>query len=269
MIHFKLRELEKIEPFGRKPEQQLHWFGLTDGDLWLTFGNETIYKYSKEAMDYWENKPTPYNDYYLSRFIEDFTKLFDKISETIPEIFYDLTQNLKEFHTEADKMLDLSETDEVSKCNFNFEEYEKLTSWLYDRTLDSGHLIGGPHLSFFRKNDKLRIVWDTEHRLDNGISLWAAKNGSLEMDYTDFVNTIKSFGRSFFVEMEKQVKLSIEKDWGQVMIDKQNLAMEHEKRKIDFDSSVELLEQASAPKTDWAEIEQMRNKLLKILRLRK
>jgi hypothetical protein len=76
MINFKLKELDKMAPWGQEPELSLHWFGLTDGDLWLIFGNQTIYEYSKEAMDFWGSKPTPYNDYQLSRFIEDFTRLF-------------------------------------------------------------------------------------------------------------------------------------------------------------------------------------------------
>ena len=105
MINFKLRELDKISPWGQEPESYLHWFALTYGDLWLTFGNETIYEYTKEAIDYWENKPTPYNDYQLSRFIEDFTDLFDKIRETIPEDFYNLTKDLKKFQSDAKKWL--------------------------------------------------------------------------------------------------------------------------------------------------------------------
>jgi hypothetical protein len=59
VINFILRELDKISPWGQEPELSLHWFGLTDGDLWLTFGNETIYEYSKEAINYWGNKSTP------------------------------------------------------------------------------------------------------------------------------------------------------------------------------------------------------------------
>jgi hypothetical protein len=97
VIHFKLRELDRILPVGQESNLSTCWFWLTDGDLWLKFGNQTIYEYSKEAINFFGNKTTSYNDYPLVRFIEDFTGIFDKIRETIPEKFYLLTKDLKKF----------------------------------------------------------------------------------------------------------------------------------------------------------------------------
>ena len=261
MINFKLRELDKILPWGQEPDLSLSWFALTDGDLWLTFGKETIYEYSKEAMDYWGNKSTPYNDYQLSRFIEDFTGLFDKIRETIPAEFYELTKDLKIFKSNAKKWLDIYDTDEDDYSDFYFEEYDKLISWTYQRSFDSGHLIGGPNLFFFRRNDKVRIVWETEHILENGISLWTAKDDSFEMDYSDFVDKIKVFGQSFFTAMDKQVELAVAKEWGNIKIDKQRLVEEHKERKDEFFSTLLLLDQEPADKTNWTEVEQLFNRM--------
>jgi hypothetical protein len=260
MINFKLRELDQILPWGQEPELSLHWFGLTEGDLWLKFGNETIYEYSKEALSDFGNKSTPYNDYQLSRFIEDFTALFDKISETIPEVFYNLTKDLKKFRADAKKWLDIYGTDE-EYSHFYFEEYDKLISWSHQRTFDSAHLIGGPHMSFFRRKEKVRIVWDTEYLLENGISLWTAKDGSYEMNYTDFIYKIKAFGQSFFTGMDKQIELAIAKDWGNIKIDKQRLVEEHQERKTDFFSMLLLLEQEPVDKTNWTEIERLFNRM--------
>lgn len=257
MINFKLQEIDKIIPWGQEPDLSLHWFGLTDGDLWLTFGNTTIYEYSKEALNHWGDKPSPYNDYQLSRFIEDFSHLFEKIAESIPEEIYELTVDLKTFYTNAEKWLAIYETDEDNYSDFFFEEYDKLLSWAYERTFDSGHLLGGPHLSFFRNNDKVRIVWKTEHFLDNGIPLWTAKDGSLEMNYSEFIHQIKLFGSSFFLEMGKQVELSVAKDWAEVKINKERLVEEHQQRKDSFYSALALLEQEPLNKTDWLEITQL------------
>jgi hypothetical protein len=257
VINFKLRELDKISPWGQESELSLHWFALTDGDLWLTFGNDTIYEYSKEAMEYWDNKTTPYNDYQLSRFIEDFTGLFDKMRETVPQEFYELTKDLKTFQSNAKKWLDINDTDENDISDFYFEEYDKLISWTYQRSFDSGHLIGGPHLSFFRCNDKVRIVWDTEHVLENGISLWTAKDGSFEMDYSEFIDKINVFGQSFFSEMDKQIELVLAKEWGNIKIDKQRLVEEHKERKDEFFSTIQLLYKDPTEKTNWNEIEHL------------
>lgn len=261
MINFKLIEIDKILPWGQEPELSLHWFALTEGDLWLTFGNETIYEYTKEAIDYWGNKHTPYNDYQLSRFIEDFTALFNKIREPIPEYFYNLTKNLKKFESDARKWLDLNDEEEDLDNVFYSEKYDKLISWTYQRTIDSSHLIGGPNLSFFRSNKKVRIVWDTEHFLENGIRLWTAKSGSFEMDYSDFIDKIKTFGQSFFSAMDKQVELAIANEWGNIKIDKNRLVEEHKERKDEFFSTLLLLDQGSTDKTNWTEVEQLFNRM--------
>jgi hypothetical protein len=261
VIHFKLRELDKILPTGQEPNFSTSWFWLTDGALWLKFGDQTIYEYSSEAINHWANKSTSYNDYPLVRFIEDFTELFDTIRETIPEEFYELTKDLNKFKSDSKEWLDIYDTDEDEYSDFYFEEYDKLISWTYQRTFNSGHLIGGPHLSFFRRNDKVRIIWETEHILENGISLWTAKDGSFEMDYSDFVNKIKIFGQSFFAEMEKQVELAVSKEWGNIKIDKQRLIEEHKERKDDFFSTLLLLDQEPMDKTDWSEIKQLFNRM--------
>lgn len=257
MINFKLKELDQISPWGQEPELSLHWFGLTDGYLWLTFGNETIYEYSKEAAEYHEIESIPYNDYQLSRFIEDFTELFDQIRESIPSVLYDLTKDLAQFHSDARKWLDIHTSDEEDYSDFYFDEYDKLISWTYQRTFDSAHLIGGPHLSFFRRNDKIRIVWDTEHTLENGMSLWTAKDGHLEMDYADFVAKIKVFGLSFFAEMGKQIESTLAKEWGNIKIDTQRLVEEHQEREEDFFAALSLLQQEPIDKTNWEEIGQL------------
>ena len=261
VINFRLKELNEILPWGQEPELLLHWFGLTDGDLWLTFGNDTIYEYSKEAIDYLGNKSTPYNDYQLSRFIEDFTELFDKIRETIPEEFYNLTKDLKKFHSQSQKWLEIYGTDEDIYNDLYFEEYDKLTSWTYQRTINSEHLIGGPHLSFFRRNDKVRIVWDTEHFLENGIRLWTAKDGNFEMDYSAFVDKIKVFGQSFFAQMDKRIELVVAKEWGNIKIDKQRLVEEHKERKDGFFATLLQLDQESTDKTNWIEIDKLLNRM--------
>ncbi len=48
-INFRLQELEKVMPFGKEPHLSLHWFGLTDGLLWIDVGTQTIYEYSEAA----------------------------------------------------------------------------------------------------------------------------------------------------------------------------------------------------------------------------
>ncbi|MDE5590379.1 MAG: hypothetical protein K2J60_14770, partial [Acetatifactor sp.] len=44
-INFQLKELDKVKPFGEDADRSLHWFGLTDGFLWINAGTQTLYEY--------------------------------------------------------------------------------------------------------------------------------------------------------------------------------------------------------------------------------
>ncbi len=256
-INFKLKELDQIVPWGKEPALRLSWFGMTDGELWLEFGTQTIYEYSKEAIDYFGERATRYNDYQLVRFIEDFTELFSNINETIPEFFYDVTQDLNTFMFNADKCLAIYDSEEDELFDTYFEAYSDLTSWIHQRTFNSIHLIGGPTLSFFRRKSKVRIVWSTEYILENGIHLWTAKDGFYEMDFRSFVVEIKKFGQNFFTQMDKQIELALAKDWGKIEVDKQLLKEEHQQRKKDFSAALSNLEQNQQVSTNWTKIEEL------------
>ncbi|GAA3523484.1 hypothetical protein GCM10022393_42930 [Aquimarina addita] len=252
MINFKLKKIEDVRPSGSGENARMSWFWLTDADLWLSFKGTNIYEYTKEALEYFGDKPSPYNNYPLVRFIEDFTHIFIEINESIPEELYKLTKDLSAFKKDAEKWLDIYETDENEYSDFYFEEYDNLISWTYKRTFDSGHLIGGPHLSFYRNDNKIRIVWDVNHKLDNGVDLWTAKDGFIELDFIDFIEMVKDFGIRFFKEMDKQIELAVQKDWKTVQIDKKRLLEEHKEREEEFKNQLSLLKQEMNNKTDWS-----------------
>lgn len=261
MINFKLKHINEAEPAGTDGDLRMSWFWLTDGDLWLTIGDSTLYEYTPEAIEYFGNKKSPYNDYPLVRFIEDFTGLIREISESIPKDIYELTDNLNEFLSDAKRWLDIYDTDENEFSDFYFEEYDNLISWTYKRTFDSGHLIGGPHFSFFRCGDKIRIVWETVHQLDNGIELWTAKDGNAEILYSDFIDQVKDFGNRFFEQMNMQVELALEKDWKDIQIDKNRLVEEHTEREKEFYHQVALLEQEPKVKTNWKLVDRLNKRM--------
>lgn len=263
MINFKLKHIDEAQPAGTDGNLRMSWFWLTDAYLWLNLGNHNLYEYTPEAVEHFGIKQSPYNEYPLVRFIEDLTELFDQVSESIPSETYRLTDDINWFLDDAKKWLDIYDTDEDEYSDFYFEEYDNLISWTYKRTFDSGHLIGGPHFSFFRCNNKLRIIWQTEHQLENGIELWTAKDGSIEIEYDDFINQIKDFGERFFKKMDNQIELAIEKDWGTIQIDKGQLAKEHTERKEQFNQQISLLEHKARINTNWDMITELYKRMQK------
>lgn len=255
MINFRLKNIDDIVPFGQSPDLSLHWFGLTDGDLWIEFGETTIYEYTDEALAYFGDKPTKYNDYQISRFLEDFSDLFKNIGESVPDKFYDLAGNLSRFQLDSQKWLDINDTDDDDLSDFYFDTYDTLISWTSNRKINSGHLLGGPNIYFFRNKDKIKIVWESDHKLENGAVLWTAFNGIYEMDYVEFIKQVKDFGVRFFESMLCQILQTEEKDWKDIQLDKNRLRAEHQERETDFFQKLQFLENDSDIKTDWTKID--------------
>ncbi len=262
-IKFKLFNLDNISLFGREGATHASWFSLTDGDLWIDFGKAIFYKYTDEAIEYFEGKPSPFNDYYISRFIEDFTYLLGKVNESVPlEIFENICnlQNLTQFLDDAEKWLDKQVPDDDDNIenkieNDSWVKYNFLTLWIHDRQLGSGHLQGGPKIWFFRHEEQVRIIWKADHKIEERINMWTSQYGQFRLPYSSFKKELKRFGEAFFQAMDEQVHLAVEKDWGDIKIHKIQLLKEHRQRYVDFYLSLSKLDEESKEHTDWDKIE--------------
>lgn len=258
MINFKLKDTNQIQPVGQAPNVYLSWFWLTDGELWLTFGNTTIYEYAQEAITHFGNQSlSRYNDYYIVRFLEDFSSLFEKISSSLPTRCYRLTADLKSFTEDAKRWFEAHETDDGEMEESYADEYDRLIGWVSERLLDSGHLVGGPNIAFFRQGETIRIAWETSYAIEDGIDLWSAKDGYVDMGYAEFVDRVKRFGNEFFAAMDRQVEQALAIDWGSTKLDKANLVKEHRERKAEFLHHLSFLERDREDSTDWNDIERL------------
>lgn len=264
-INFRLQELDKIVPWGQEPYLSLHWFGLTDGLLWIDVGTQTIYEYNEDADNYFGSS-NRYNDYQICRFLEDFFQTFRYVGESIPEEMYN---SLDEFDVKIEKWKEshIDEEDAVFD-KFYFDEYCALGEWRWDRTFDSGHLVGGPHIGFFRCGEKIKILWESTFKLDNGNSIWTAPEGSFEMPYGEFVLAVSDFLDLFFAAMDRQVEHAVMKEWGSVSLDKKRLLEENSERKSEFSKDISFLTNSNW-NTDWNKVRclysKMENEIKKML----
>lgn len=252
-IHFQLQELDKVTPWG----SNMHWFGLTDGLLWIEVGNQTIYEYSEAAQTYFGNT-NKYNDYQIVRFLEDFFCTLKYVGESIPKELYD---DLEQFDAKAESWKEsyIEEEDDIFD-KFYYDEYCELREWYSDRSYDSGHLVGGPYIGCFRYEDHVKIRWESSFQLEDGSSIWTSPKGCVEMPYDRFVTSISEFLEAFFVSMDAQVKAAVEKDWGNVSLDKERLVQENEERKAGFRQDVTFLKKAPQ-NTDWDKIMMLYSKM--------
>lgn len=238
-INFELKQPGEIEPFGEKGSRSLSWFGLTDGLLWITAGDKTVYEYSDAALKEWGGD-TKYNDYYLSRFLEDFSGIFASIAEPVSREHYD---SVEDFEERCEKQLEQFPDygDDPEEFDRLYDEYLEQKAWFNDRIFDSGHLKGGPIIGCFRCEDKLKFYWNGDVPLESGESIWTSPRGSFEMPYKDFADEVKRFFAEFYDKMDEQVKRALDKDWGEIAVDKEYLVRENAERRISFDQKLSQL----------------------------
>jgi len=112
-MNFKLKHPDLILPFGNEPDTNLHWFGLTDSEYWLSLGDDSIYEYSKDFRQFNGVEGPSHVDYYLSRLAEDLMELFPIISEPIPDPLYDIVKNYSSLSKDYNKHLQLLKQSEA------------------------------------------------------------------------------------------------------------------------------------------------------------
>ena len=248
-INYILKKPEFIIPWGNE-EKDLHWFGLTDGVLWIDVGDAVIYEYQEPHSDSFGTQ-VKYNDYQLARFLEDFLALSSVISESVPKLLYDSIDTIAD-DLEALKSKYIDKSDDEFD-SFYDEYYLPVSEWYYNRCMDSGHLVCGPHIGFFRCDDKLRLVWTT-HRKDEGTELWKYPNGSYEMLYSEFVSEVSRFIKNFTCDMDKQVADVVKNGIPGVYVDTDALIRENTQRKDTFMAQVKSINSTGVRETDWKRV---------------
>ncbi len=254
-INHVLKKPGNIVPWG----ESLHWFGLTDGLLWIEVGDGVIYEY-KETHFNETKEPIIYNDYQLSRFLEDFFDTFPYISESIPDYLYDDIENFKENMEEWNLLY--CDLDDEKYDEFYFGIYDELYTPISLRSFDSGHLIDGPHIGCFRNGENIKIIWKSTYGDDIGKSIWKTPKGVYEMKYSDFVKEVSRFYEAFTADMDKQVENVRDNGISGVYVDIPGLCRENEMRKEGFEQKLGFLKSGSNSKTDWNKISELYNRMM-------
>ena len=258
-INFRLKELDEVLLWGEKQNRRIHWFGLTDGLLWIDVGEQTIYEYSEDAQKYF-GECHPYNDYQLSRFLEDFSNLFRYVGESVPSDLYETVKDFT-FKEQADAWVEMY----FGQSNEAFDRFLEAdyigVEWFNKRIMDSGHLIGGPLIGFFRCEDKMKIIWVSDHKIENVCYMWKSPSGVIEISYKTFVDEVTRFFCSFYSAMDIQVENAVNRDWGNVSLDKIRLVNENVERKEGFDQMLGFLSKTPSI-TDWDSARRAYKKML-------
>ncbi|MEO6283854.1 MAG: DUF5984 family protein [Dyadobacter sp.] len=260
LINYKLTDIKDIIPLGTVKHPIMNWFALTDGYLYLKLGTKSVYEYASDANAILCDG-VKYNSYYLIRFIEDFTEIFQTVGQPLPS---QILPEIKNFHAfqrfQNQSIAYLEELRAKYKLNdHDLDEQQQLISWIYSRGLPADHLVGGPNIWFFRYCDQIKIIWRANYQIRPNIFLWLFPNGDYTLNYNFFLREIEIFAKSFFSDMAKRVELAVSIDWGNVAIDKNSLVAEQLFRKDRFYQDLNMLSSNST--TDWSETISLINKM--------
>lgn len=264
-INYVLKTPGQIAAWGEK-RKYLHWFGLTDGLLWIEAGNSVIYKYA-DRHEGEGGIPVRYNDYQLSRFAEDLLALTPFISESVPEELYDAAQEMERDLRKWS--LSYSDLGDEEYDRFFDEEYALLGGWFRERCMDSGHLREGPLIGYIRCGDRIKILWDTAAAEEESGSLWKYPSGVYEMEYSDFVREVTRFVNAFLSDMDAQVFDVAGRGIPGVFVDTGTLIRENSRRREIFGRQLKDLYGEDKDRTDWKRIRELYERMRREIRIRK
>ena len=227
--------------------------------MWIDVGDSVIYEYLEAHADH-DGMPVKYNDYQLSRFLEDFFNILPYVAESILEYLYDSvdTHERDLLRWEA---LYLEKSDEEFS-RFAEEQYEPLHDWFYHRSFDSGHLICGPLIGCFRFGERLKLMWDSDRLNDGRTSIWKYPMGTHEIRYSEFVAEISRFFDSFFRDMDNQVAKVVTGGIPGVHVDTDALVRENIQRRHFFEQKVNALTSEDRIHTDWDAVKRYFDKMM-------
>lgn len=262
LFNFRLRDVDKIKPWGDNHQKHLHWFGLTDGWYWINVGTDKLFCYSNKLLSLRkEEAESPYVDYYVVRFWEDLLDILPNILEPVPTNILQKTDfgaSFAEWHNKILNHLLLQDNHDLSPKSQ--EILDNTTEWMARRFLNTRHLKYGPHITFSNDGQNIFIHWNNLGLTIDNIPIWTAQYGTFSLPINQFVESVQTFDKNLRNEMQARIN-EIQKNWEQseIHIDIARLIQEQEERSTWLEQA---LERANTIKIyDWDEIQEMLEKI--------
>jgi hypothetical protein len=228
LFNFILRDWNKVQPWGFSDgTKHLSWFGFSDGWYWLNCGKEELFRYTPEVMAHWGMASDQvYCGYQVCRLWEDVLDLVPAVLEPVPEDLASILSSQAELSRwSSQRTLWFENTDNPGEIE------NAALDWVGQRFLDSGYLVQGPQIIFWRTKDLIHIRWHNSDRLIDGVTVWTAQDGSCEIPVREFVQEVESFHKRFTEAMKKRVH-AVAANWNRpdVQIDTERLIEEQAER---------------------------------------
>jgi hypothetical protein len=202
LFDFQLTALDRVVPWGKSDDLNLHWFGLSDGSYWMNVGETKLFEYSEGAQA--QGAPQ-FCDYQVVRLHEDVIEISPKVLEVVP-------QELRAFiEFKVDRPLGgyWRAWRELSEAIVTADEHLDLldigATWLGQRTLDSLYLSPASNIWLWSDSENVHIHWDNRSRKFKGQLAWSATAGTHSLPRDTFIKEVLSFHERLMCAMDKRI----------------------------------------------------------------
>lgn len=235
LVNFRLRPLEKVQPWGKPPDLNLSQFGFTEGFYRLQVGSEFLLNYSDEFVDHWAKQSSnayggSFVDYYVVRLWED-------ILDMLPDVLEPLSTELSNFFGKDETAWFEWESNAVDWVDNQpdedkaIETFELAVSWQRARRLDAAYLQNAPKIWIWSTDRNVIISWDNTEAVLEGVQVWSAGQGHYYVERGEFLDEVRAFHDKLMIEMAERVE-SVCDRWcrSEIYVDTQHLRYEQHDR---------------------------------------
>lgn len=245
LFHFRLTPLSEVQPWGEEGSEELHWFGLTDGEYWIEAGGEELLRYSDAASEKlgWSG----YCQYYVVRLHEDLLDMLPAVLETVPERLFPYLcgPTCREWAKLATDWFERQERP-------SDEGYWDAVLWSDARTMDTNYLTTAPVIRIFSTHEGVTICWDNSDLEVNGIPIWQATEGTYRLSREQFIDEVRSFHQRLMAAMEQRMREVLGGALpASIRIDRARLSDEQQLRSTWLDEALA----RPASSTDWRTVQ--------------
>lgn len=204
---FNLRPVEEILPWGDGKDSRLHWFGLTDGNYWISTPLGEALRYTDEQIREWGIQ-SPYVDYQIARIFEDLQSVVPSALEPVPAEIAALVDNGGWVDSVEQRLKSLDETDQLREL---YELFWDATNWYSQRSVDTAYLVDGPNFYIWRIADEVHFRWQIHG--ENAAGTWCLPQGQFSVTAEQFNSAAYSFFDEVLTETQKRVETIATTGW--------------------------------------------------------
>lgn len=253
-ICFKLEPVDEIAPWGGSGGQlNLHWFGLTSGNYWISTPLGEVLRYTTEQQKIW-NLTSPYVDYNIARLFEDIQDILPFALEPVPADIAALSAD-RAWHARSVEWMERGE-----ESDERLDLWYRANQWWNDRHIDTGYMTSGPNFHFWRVADQVFIRWE-QHSGPAGV--WEKPSGQFAIDVAEFQPAVFDFLDKVIMQMGERVQTIATNGWTrpECDLDIQALVREQRERAALVNKNKE-----RRPHTDWNSVRNLLDRLQEELR---